>query len=171
MSELKDDVGPEELGSWLGVTGKSVRELAERDMVVRVERGRYALKPSVRKYCEAQRKTIVGRGDGTASAERARLTRAQAVLASLKARRLAGELVAAADVQSEWVHVMSATRARLLAVPSRIAQTAPHLTQGDVEAIDREIREALSALADGDGKSSETDGFSAITDEAANPPS
>ena len=43
MSELKDDVGPEELGSWLGVTGKSVRELAERDMVVRVERGRYAL--------------------------------------------------------------------------------------------------------------------------------
>ena len=159
-----------ELAAWLSVSAVAVRDAARRGVLERSGH-QFLLQASVQRYCAHLRRLVVERAESPAAAERARLTRAQVVLASLKARRLAGELVAAADVQSEWVHVMSATRARLLAVPSRIAQTAQHLTQGDVEAIDREIREALSALADGDGKSSETDGFSAMTDEAANPPS
>jgi terminase small subunit / prophage DNA-packing protein len=171
MTDPDDDrVDANELGLWLGVTSTAVRDAARRGVLERDGR-RFALQASVQRYCAHLRRLVVERAESPAAAERARLTRAQAVLASLKAQRLGGALVAAADVQSEWVHVMSATRARLLAVPSRVQQTAPHLTQGDVEAIDREIREALSALADGDGKSSETDGFSALTDEVKHPPS
>jgi phage terminase Nu1 subunit (DNA packaging protein) len=166
-----DSVSAGVLADWLACTVKSVAELAARGVIERTGRGRYPLKPSVRRYAEHMRRVMTGRGEGTASEARGRLARAQAALAVLKARRLAGALVAAADVQSQWVSVMFSVRARLLAVPSRVQQFAPHLTQGDIEAIDREIREALSALADGDGKSSETDGFSAMTDEAANPPS
>jgi phage terminase Nu1 subunit (DNA packaging protein) len=148
MSDRDRDVSAGALADWLSCTVKSVAELAARGVIERTGRGRYPLKPSVRRYAEHMRKVVTGRGEGTASEARGRLARAQAAIAVLKARRLAGELVAATDVQSQWVHVMSATRARLLAVPSRVQQTAPHLTQGDVEAIDREIREALEELAD-----------------------
>jgi terminase small subunit / prophage DNA-packing protein len=159
---MTDDrlVTAEELATWFGdISPSAVRAMAARGVIVKEARGRFLLKASVASYCNHMRTVASGRGEDTPAEARGRLARAQAAIAVLKARRLAGELVAATDVQSQWVHVMSATRARLLAVPSRVQQLAPHLTQGDVEAIDREIREALSALADGDGKSSETDGF------------
>ncbi len=143
-----DSVSAGVLADWLACTVKSVAELAARGVIARTGRGRYPLKPSVRRYAEHMRKTVTGRGEGTASEARGRLARAQAALAVLKARRLAGELVAAADVQSQWVSVMFSVRARLLAVPSLVRQARPHLTQGDVEALDREIREALEELAD-----------------------
>jgi phage terminase Nu1 subunit (DNA packaging protein) len=143
-----DSVSARVLADWLACTVKSVAELAARGVIERTGRGRYPLKPSVRRYAEHMRKTVTGRGEGTASEARGRLVRAQAALAVLKARRLAGELIAAADVQSQWVSVMFSVRARLLAAPSRVQQARPHLTAGDIEALDREIREALEELAD-----------------------
>lgn len=57
---------------------------------------------------------------------RGRLTRAQASLAELKAAKLRGEL--------------------LLVVPSRIGARLPHLDAGDIDAIDREVRDALAEI-------------------------
>lgn len=150
MTDPDDDrVDANELGLWLGVTSAAVRDAARRGVLERDGR-HFALQASVQRYCAHLRRLVIERAESPAAAERARLTRAQAVLALLKAQRLGGALVAAADVQSQWVSVMFSVRARLLAVPSRVQQCVPHLTQGDVEAIDREIREALSALADGE---------------------
>lgn len=130
-----------------------------------------------RRMTEAERKArsraakLFPTGVNPGSEDRARLARAQASLASLKAKKLAGMLIDAQEVKNTWVSVMASVRARLLAVPARVAQTNPRLAQGEIEAIDREIREALSELADdGEGKSPETGAFPAMSDEVHHPP-
>jgi phage terminase Nu1 subunit (DNA packaging protein) len=45
------------------------------------------------------------------------------------------------------VEIAGSVRAALMAVPSRLRQTMPHLTAADVVALDREIRDALIGLS------------------------
>jgi len=147
MGDAETSVTAKVLGSWLNCTTKSIRELAERGVVERSGRGRYPLKDSVRRYADYMRKVVTGRGEGTAAAERARLARAQAEAVEQKNARLAGTLVDADAVQREWNTILAGVRARLLAVPARVQQLAPHLMRSDLDAIDHEIREALEELA------------------------
>jgi phage terminase Nu1 subunit (DNA packaging protein) len=79
-----------------------------------------------------------------ATAERGRLAAAQANLAEIRAAKLRGELVEAAEVEAEWSGVLRTIRASLLAVPSRVAARLPHLSNHDVA----EIRAALARPAD-----------------------
>ena len=163
------EVTAEQLAQVLACSAFNVRQLAVNGVIRKTAPGRYPLFASIRSYCEHMRALATGRGEGTPAAEKRRFAKAQADMMELKMKRLSGELLSAADVKSEWISVMSQTRARLLAVSSRIGA---HLTAHDLAVVDAEIREALSALADGDGKSSETDRFfPEMTDEAANPPS
>jgi phage terminase Nu1 subunit (DNA packaging protein) len=100
---------------------------------------------------ERQRRSRKGApapAEGAASAARARLALAQAELAETKTRALRGSLLEAETVRAEWGKVLTLIRARVLAVPSRLQQVAPHLTVSDIEALDCELREALSELAD-----------------------
>jgi phage terminase Nu1 subunit (DNA packaging protein) len=78
-----------------------------------------------------------------ASKQRGRLAAAQARIAELKGRKLAGELVEASAVEAEWSNVLRMVRAGMLAVPSRVAARLPHLSKHDVAEIDQEIRTAL----------------------------
>lgn len=71
---------------------------------------------------------------GPVSEQRARLLRAQADRAELDARREAGELVRAADVEREVFAVMRATRDRLRGVSSRIAPIVA--AESDVARVD-----------------------------------
>jgi hypothetical protein len=48
-------VSGEELGRWLGLTGKEVYDLAKAGTLVRVGRA-YRLEESVRRYCESLRR-------------------------------------------------------------------------------------------------------------------
>ena len=84
----------DELAAWLGISAVAVRDAARRGVLERDGR-RFALQASVQRYCAHLRRLVVERAESPAAAERARLTRAQAVLASLKAQRLGGALVAA----------------------------------------------------------------------------
>lgn len=89
--------------------------------------------------------------DGALSlaAERARLTRAQADKAEYEAATLAGELVRTAAVAESWGRMISAARARLLSMPTKVAPLA-RAARSDAdacEAIRREVYEALSELA------------------------
>jgi hypothetical protein len=63
-----------------------------------------------------------------ATKQRGRLAAAQADVAEIKAAKMRGELVAAAEVESEWSGVLRTVRAGMLAVPSRVSQRLPHLT-------------------------------------------
>ncbi len=138
------EVTAEQLAQVLASSAFNVRQLAVNGVIRKTGPGRYPLFASVRAYCEHLRALATGRGEGTPAAERKRLASAQADLAELKVRRLSGELLSAADVKSEWISVIRATRARLLGVSSRIGA---HLTAHDVAVIDAEIREALTELA------------------------
>ena len=126
------------------------RELAVRDVVVRRGRGLYALKVSVRRYCDTMRKSLTGRGGealaATAAAERARLARAQADKVELQNARANGSLLDAGAVEAEWSGVLRTVRAGMLAVPSRVVQRLPHLTAHDVTEIDGEVRAVLTEI-------------------------
>ena len=78
-----------------------------------------------------------------ASKQRSRLAGAQADLAVIKARKLSGELVEAAEVEREWAGVLRTVRSAVLAIPSRCAARLPHLTAADVCEIDAEVRAVL----------------------------
>jgi phage terminase Nu1 subunit (DNA packaging protein) len=67
-----------------------------------------------------------------ATKEHARLARAQADLAELKAAKQRGSLLDAEAVENEWSGILRTVRAGMLAVPSRVAQRLPHLTAHDV---------------------------------------
>ena len=138
------------LAEWMGVSEQTVRELAVRDVVVRRGRGLYALKASIRKYCDTMRQTLTGRGGeaqaATAAAERARLAKAQADKVELANALQRGALLDAGAVEAEWSGVLRAVRAGMLAVPSRCAARLPHLMAHDVAEIDAEVRAALVGI-------------------------
>jgi phage terminase Nu1 subunit (DNA packaging protein) len=104
----------------------------------------------VQRYCAHPRDLATGRGGesaiASATAERARLARAQADLVETKGKKLRGELVDTAEVEAEWSGVLRTVRAGVLAVPLRCAQRLPHLTPHDVIEIDTEVREALTEI-------------------------
>lgn len=136
-----------ELAALLGVSARTIRELAQEGVVVKTGKGRYALAASVRAYCERQRAAAAGRGGesgvATLTAERARLAREQADAAAIKNAALRGDLLPAADVAASWRAILTGVRARMLAVPSRIGARAAHLSRADLEIVDSEIRDAL----------------------------
>ena len=77
---------------------------------------------------------------------------ALAELREIEVRRKRGDLVPAVDVAREWEGIMRQVRAGVLAVTSRVRARLPHLTAHDAAALDDELRQALAALADGDGR-------------------
>lgn len=90
-----------------------------------------------------------GRPPGRPVADhRQKLVLEQARLTKVRADKLAGELVPAADVTAEWSRIVSEARSALLAVPSRAGERLGLSTEA-VGIIDREVRDALEALASG----------------------
>lgn len=140
------------LGEILGLSNRSITDLAGRGLVVRIKRGRFDVRASIRAYVDHLRELAAGRGaDSTSLTEqRTRQVSAQAELAELKAAKLRGELLPAAEVEREWASILRTVRAELLALPSRIQQRLGHLTAADVAAIDREIRDVLTELGNAD---------------------
>lgn len=145
-------VSARDLASWLGVSDRTVRELAERGILVRSAKGKYALKSSVTAYTDHLRSAAAGRGGEDAStdlaAQRARLAREQADGLALKNATARSTLIPAAEVAARWNDVARRVRGRVLAVPGRVRAQLPHLPAADVAAVDREVRLALDELAD-----------------------
>ncbi|MCD1642468.1 hypothetical protein [Aurantimonas coralicida] len=147
-----DQVNADTLAAWLGVSKRSIAEFAARGTVKRTARGRYALRESVQLHTAHLREVAAARGGEAAildlTQERARLAREQADGHSLKNQIARGEYVDADEVARAWADVLRGVRAAMLAVPSRVRGRNPALTAADVQTIDREIRDALEALAD-----------------------
>ena len=142
------------MADMFGVSRRSVSEFSERGIIDRVGRNRFALQRSVKLYCEHLRAVAAGRGgDGTQelTAERARLAREQADATALKNAVARRDLVPTHQVEREWVTVCRKIRNAVLAVPSRVRQTLPHLTSFDVEQISRELRLTLTDIGKDDG--------------------
>lgn len=143
-----------ELAELLGVSASAVRNLAKERVAVRVKPSHYATRPSLANYLERQRVQIrkAGNPKGNAQLDAEKLRGAKATadkleLANAKAR---GDMVEASAVERAWSNILRDVRSALLAVPSRIGATLPHLSAHDVAELDREIKAALEGLANGD---------------------
>ena len=145
------------MATLVGLTANRVRTLARDGMIVRSGRGRYDVRASLLTYIGDLRDKASRMGPGgkatpaTAelNAEKLRLAKQQADKIELQNAAARGELVKATDAERAWAAVLREVRAAMLAVPSRCGATLPHLTAHDIAEIDRETREALEGLADG----------------------
>ena len=148
----KDLVTAPVLARWLGVSGKTVYELAKAGIVVRAARGLYQLEESVTRYCDHVRQTASQRGGADSleamRSQRIRIATAQADALEAKNEELAGNTYTADVVQQGWSDIIRRSRGALLAVPSRCQQRLPHLTPFDISEIDLELRAALTELGE-----------------------
>ena len=160
-------VSAKALAEWLGVSDRTVRDLADRGVVVRIDRGRYDLKASVCRYASHLREVAASRGGEDQlldlTAERARLAKEQADGQAMKNAQLRGDLVAREDVLRGWQDILRKVRSGMLAVTSRVRQRISTIDAAQAAIIDREIRDALEALADG----SDHDGDGAVESKTA----
>ena len=80
------------------------------------------------RYIEHLREGAAGRGAEYGSldltSERARLARAQSEKVEMQNLEMRGELIPAGAVEAKWTEMAAAMRAKLLALPTRIASVA-----------------------------------------------
>lgn len=138
----------------LDITSGMLTVLKQREIAVHLGHDAYDLVATVRAYVGSLRGTASGRGgeDHVASltAERARLAREQADGIAMKNAQARGELLPAAEVARVWSDTLRGLRARLLALPARLRADLPHLSASDAALIDREMRDTLKELGNGD---------------------
>ena len=138
------------LGLVLGISRSRVVNLAADGVLPRAGRGLFDLPACVQSYVK-HKLSLAKAGDGTALslvAERSRLTKIKADNAELEVRRLAGELVPAADIEAAWLAVAGIVRSRLLLIPSKTAARVALKTPGEAQALLRkELNAALTAIA------------------------
>jgi len=83
--------------------------------------------------------------------ERARLAKAQADKTELQLEVENGNLLLVDEVESTWADIVTAIRAKLLSLPTRISPQLIDLTQPEMESVLQEqIYEALEELANSD---------------------
>ena len=146
-----ETISEAELADLLGITSRQIRNLAADGVAKKAGPARYELRASVRAYAESLRaKASRGRvkaDDPELRAERLRLAAAQAEKVELSNSRTRGELIPAREVEAAWAGILREVRAAMLAIPSRVNQSLPHLTAHDLGALDREIRDTLAETA------------------------
>ena len=135
----------------LGISNARVQQLAADGVLPRAGVGLYDIPACVQAF--VRHKLVKAKASDVTvhslMAERSRLTKIKADAAEVEARKLAGELVPAADIETAWLAVAGAVRSRLLAIPTR---TAPRIValKTPVEAqalLRKEINAALAAIA------------------------
>lgn len=155
---MTETVTAKELSDWIGVSDRTVSDLAIRGHAKKIGRGKYDLKETVRLYTSHLREVAAARGDGQTLdlvQERARLARQQADGHELKNATLRRELLAREQVEAEWTDIVRKLRSGMLAIPSRIRQRLGLDASATAE-IDREIRDTLTVL--GNDQEIEADG-------------
>ena len=82
--------------------------------------------------------------------EKLRLTKAQADKATLEVNELEGELIPAQIVEDTWINYSMNVRAKLLALPTRIAHEIITIEdyQEALEILKKQINEALKELSE-----------------------
>jgi phage terminase Nu1 subunit (DNA packaging protein) len=147
------DVGT--LAKLFNLTAVRIQQLAKDGVVTKTERGRYDLWASIRAYIKYLQERKVNQWDGAGDdsgdwqKHRARLTAAKADMAEMQAAILKGTVHEARAVEAVWTDHLMACRAKLLAMPKKLAPRV-HGTE-KLTAIEAEIEaaivEALNELA------------------------
>ncbi len=118
-------VNVKELSTVFGVSTRRIRQLAEDDIVVRAERGRYLLADSVQGYNAFLKKPESSADELQMEKDRRKaeltLKEAKAKVAMLHAKELEGEMHRSEDVQLWCQGLIYMIKNSLLALPGQIA--------------------------------------------------
>lgn len=159
IAQMKANLGDIQL--ILGVSKSEVKRLVDESIIKKDLRGTYDLLHSIKGYIGY----LQVRSGGTKGVsadyheERSRLTKAQADKAELEAAVMAGKLVEVEQLIQAWEGMLSSMRAKLLALPSKLAPVVADEDEPGVvqNLIDDYMREALEELASYGTSSSDED--------------
>src|SRR5271169_1292372 len=145
---MKDQLSTDELAALLGVTAETVRTLARRHVIAKVD-GRFPTAESVRRAFAHSREAAAGRSGaapaGVAKARQRVLQLQGDKLEDERAREL-GKWIEIESVREALEHICRALRVLMMAVPTRVAGRSA-LSREDVELVRDEVREALTEVA------------------------
>mgnify|MGYP007086362846 CR=1 FL=1 len=134
------------MATLLGVSTRTLSDLAAKGVLTRTGRGRWMARESVTSYIAHLRETAAGRDEsGGLTEQRTRLAREQADGHALKNAVARGEMVAVADVRREWLTIATDLRSTLMAIPGRVSARMG-LPRESAAMLESEMRAALEEL-------------------------
>lgn len=135
----------------LDLSERRVQQLSREGVIPKAERGRYELVPAVRGYIHYLRDRSLDVGVVSIDVARQRKTAAEAELAEIELAKARADVASIEDVAKRWDAILSGVRARMLALPTKVAPMVTHENdQGIVkECIENAIHTALGELSAG----------------------
>ncbi|CAN7201878.1 hypothetical protein LJR030_000512 [Rhizobium sp. LjRoot30] len=141
---------PPALAGLLGISTRRLGQLVSEGIAVKVDRGLFDAAATIQNMlAHASGKAAGASVELDLDRERARLAKEQADGQALKNQVTRGELLDAGDVERTWADACRRLRSEMLAVVGRV-RAATTIEAADAAVIDREIRDALTALAGGE---------------------
>jgi phage terminase Nu1 subunit (DNA packaging protein) len=139
-----------EMMELFGVSDRTVAKHAASGIFVRVGRGQYDVKASIRTYAEHLRSAASGRPSTNEElrAEKIRLTAAQADRAEMDRDAEAEVMVNVKEFDDAWGHEIVKLRQGFLGLANKIAEAHPHFTRHEIHTIDEVIRAMMERVAD-----------------------
>lgn len=146
-----------EVGAILGLSERSVRELAIKGIVTKLAKGNYDPLDSARKYIEH----LKTKDDGAAKEELARRNKAQRELQELKLQEASGELHRAEDIAKYVGDMLIAFKTSMRAIPAYLANLVVEETDVNKirELLLQEIDKSLLRLSEYKPEEDEYDTF------------
>ena len=149
QTDLPEIVSAATLAALLGIKANRLHALARDGVMPRESDKTFRLTDSVQAYVASLRDSATGRigANGDLAEAKLAVAREQAAKLELQNQTARAELVALSDVRAEWSAFAVDLRARLLAIPARVA-SAVGLDRATAAKIDSEMRDALESLSD-----------------------
>ena len=138
--------------SFLKITSRRYRQLAEEGHVPKPEKGLADLMPATRDYIEYLHQRLQGSGSMSLTDERTRLTKIQADRKEIELLKTKGELLPVLEAMALWSAVIMTMKTRLLGSPRKLAPILYGCAKETEiqEILQREIDEICKELAEPD---------------------
>ena len=172
MAENLQNPSARMIAKLLLISERHVQRLAKEGVIPRAEGGGYPLVGAVQGYIKHLRAQL--EGDGDFERHRSKLYGLRAALAEIELKRQQGLLVPLGAVGRAWAYLVTALRARMLSIPTKLAASLASLSDPREirAALQQEIHEALEKLSNDDAlaaRASRDDSRGAGNGEAATP--
>jgi phage terminase Nu1 subunit (DNA packaging protein) len=145
---------PEEMAAHLDIGVAQLTKLVRSNIIPRFSTGMYDMDECRLGYIRHMRAVAArhkgGEGAPELTAERARLAKLQSDKIQIEIDTLQGRLIPAELVEKEWTNLVARFRARIIAIPSKLAhQVAVMQSVPEIEELIRALAyEALNELAE-----------------------
>jgi phage terminase Nu1 subunit (DNA packaging protein) len=160
------------ISSLFGLTDRRVRQLVEEGVIDRVKNGSYELAQTVKRYVVYLRASADGKelerdSEAVYMMEKTKHEAAKRQIAEIELAQMRGQMHDAKDVEREMTKMLTAFRAKLITMPSKIAPIL--IAQNEIaiiqDIIQKEVYEALSELSEYDPQLFRGDKFVDIDEE------